>query len=99
MSIQNRLLLVYALIFCVVYFLSSLVVYTLPRDQILAQIDADLYSLAAELVSSSTQVGVDGDILVPLSEESNDRSATGVLKVQFPRDRHSNSRSGCQYCT
>ena len=43
MSIQNRLLLVYALIFCVVYFLSSLVVYTLPRDQILAQIDADLY--------------------------------------------------------
>ena len=69
MSIQNRLLLVYALIFCVVYFLSSLVVYTLPRDQILAQIDGDLYSLAAELVSSSTQVGVDGDILVPLSED------------------------------
>nr|MBP8949483.1 hypothetical protein [Promineifilum sp.] len=69
MSIQNRLLLVYAVIFCVVYFLSSLVVYTLPRDQILAQIDADLYSLASELVSGSTQVGPDGDILVPLSEE------------------------------
>ncbi len=69
MSIQNRLLLVYAVIFCVVYFLSSLVVYTLPRDQILAQIDADLYSLASELISSGTQVGIDGDIVVPLSED------------------------------
>ena len=69
MSIQNRLLLVYALIFSVVYFLSSLVVYILPRNQILAQIDGDLYSLASQLESSSTEVGDDGIIRVPLPED------------------------------
>lgn len=69
MSIQNRLLLVYALLFSIVYFLSSLVVYILPRNQILAQIDADLYSLASQLESSSTEVGADGIIRVPLPAE------------------------------
>ena len=69
MSIQNRLLLVYALIFSVVYFLSSLVVYILPRNQILAQIDGDLYSLASQLANSSTEVGADGIIRVPLPED------------------------------
>ena len=54
MSIQNRLLLVYALIFSIVYILSSLVIYILPRNQLLAQIDGDLYSLAATLVHLAT---------------------------------------------
>ena len=69
MSIQNRLLLVYALIFSVVYFLSSLVVYILPRNQILAQIDGDLYSLASQLESSPTEVDAAGIIRVPLPED------------------------------
>jgi signal transduction histidine kinase len=66
LSIQNRLLLVYALIFSVVYFLSSLVVYILPRNQLLAQIDGDLYSLASELLTGSIDVGDDGIIRMPL---------------------------------
>ena len=66
MSIQNRLLLVYALIFSIVYFLSSLVVYILPRNQLLAQIDGDLYSLASELVTGNIEVGAGGIIRMPL---------------------------------
>lgn len=66
MSIHNRLLLVYAVIFSVVYFLSSLVIYILPRDQLMAQIDGDLYSLAAELMTGNIEVGNDGIIRMPL---------------------------------
>ena len=69
MSIHKRLLLVYAIIFSVVYFLSSLVVYILPSNQILAEIDGDLYSLASELINSSTAVGADGIIRVPLPQD------------------------------
>ncbi|HMT20179.1 MAG TPA: ATP-binding protein [Promineifilum sp.] len=69
MSIQNRLLLVYAVIFSIVYFLSSLVIYILPRNQLLAQIDADLYSLASELVTGSVEVGADGIIRMPLPDD------------------------------
>ena len=68
MSIQTRLLLVYAAIFGIVYVLSLLVVYSLPRRQILAQIDGDLYSLAAEVLSSPTEVE-GGVIRVPLPED------------------------------
>jgi heavy metal sensor kinase len=69
LSIHKRLLLVYAVIFSAVYVLSSLVVYILPRNQILAQIDGDLYSLASELINSSTEVGADGIIRVPLPQD------------------------------
>lgn len=69
MSIQNRLLLVYALIFSIVYFLSSLVIYILPRNQLLAQIDGDLYSLAAELMTGNMDVGDDGIIRMPLPSD------------------------------
>ena len=69
MSIQNRLLLVYALIFSIVYFLSSLVIYILPRNQLLAQIDGDLYSLAAELMTGNIEVGADGIIRMPLPSD------------------------------
>lgn len=63
------MLLVYALIFSIVYFLSSLVIYILPRNQLLAQIDADLYSLASELVTGSIEVGADGIIRMPLPDD------------------------------
>ncbi|HRO25131.1 MAG TPA: hypothetical protein PLR07_12650, partial [Promineifilum sp.] len=69
MSIQNRLLLVYALIFSIVYILSSLVIYILPRNQLLAQIDGDLYSLAAELMTGNIDVGADGIIRMPLPSD------------------------------
>lgn len=69
MSIQNRLLLVYALIFSIVYFLSSLVVYILPRNQLLAEIDGDLYSLASGLMTGTIEVGQGGIIRMPLPDE------------------------------
>ena len=69
MSIHKRLLLVSALIFSAVYFLSSLVVYILPRNQILAQIDGDLYSLASELINNGSEVDADGIIRVPLPQD------------------------------
>ncbi len=70
MSIQTRLLLVYAAIFGVVYILSSLVIYVLPRNQILAQIDGDLYSLASELLNSKTEVdALTGNIQIPIPED------------------------------
>ncbi len=70
MSIQNRLVLVYALIFSIVLFLSSLVIITLPRNQLLAQIDGDLYSLASEIMSGSRiDVGADGIIRMPLPSD------------------------------
>ena len=69
MSIQNRLLLVYGLIFTIVFFLSSLVIYTLPRNQLLAQIDGDLYSLASELVTGRMEIGGDGIIRMPLPSD------------------------------
>lgn len=68
MSIQNRLLLTYTLIFSVAYFLFALVVYVLPSRQILARIDDDLSTLATELISSGTQLASDNTILVPLPE-------------------------------
>ncbi len=69
MSIQNRLLLVYTIIFSLAYFLFALVVYILPSRQILAQIDSDLHSLSTELVSSETDLGEDGIIRVSLPIE------------------------------
>jgi len=63
------LLLVYALIFSIVYILSSLVIYILPRNQLLAQIDGDLYSLAAELMTGNIDVGADGIIRMPLPSD------------------------------
>ena len=69
LSIQNRLLLVYGLIFTIVFFLSSLVIYTLPRNQLLAQIDGDLYSLASELVTGRMEIGGDGIIRMPLPSD------------------------------
>lgn len=69
MSIQHRLLLLFTVIFSVAYILFALVVYVLPNRQILAQIDEDLNSLASELVSSTTQLGRDGTIRVPLPED------------------------------
>lgn len=63
------MLLVYAAIFSIVIFLSSLVIYTLPRDQLLAQVDGDLYSFASELVTGSIEVGADGIIRMPLPDD------------------------------
>ena len=69
MSIQNRLLFVYGLIFTLAFILSALVITVLPRRQILAQIDGDLYSLASELVTGTTTVDADGTITLSLPDD------------------------------
>lgn len=50
MSIQNRLLFIYTGIFSIAFIIFALIIYTLPRDRVLAEIDADLAALAAEVV-------------------------------------------------
>lgn len=50
MSIQNRLLFIYTTIFSIAFIIFALIIYTLPRDRVLAEIDADLEALAAEVV-------------------------------------------------
>lgn len=50
MSIQNRLLIIYTIIFSVAFIIFAVIVYELPRARILAQIDRDLKALATEVV-------------------------------------------------
>ncbi len=50
MSIQNRLLIIYTLIFSVAFIIFAVIVYELPRARILAEIDRDLAALATEVV-------------------------------------------------
>ncbi len=69
MSIHTRLLLVYAVFFGFVFGLTSLVIYTFPRTQLLAQVDADLYSLASELMTGNVTVGAGGIIRMPLPDD------------------------------
>lgn len=49
MSIQNRLLIIYTIIFSMAFIVFAVIVYVLPRERILAQIDGDLKALADEL--------------------------------------------------
>jgi signal transduction histidine kinase len=50
LSIQNRLLIIYTIIFSVAFIVFAVIVYELPRARILAQIDRDLEALATEVV-------------------------------------------------
>ncbi len=50
MSIQNRLLIIYTIIFSVAFIIFAVIVYELPRARILAEIDRDLAALATEVV-------------------------------------------------
>jgi signal transduction histidine kinase len=50
LSIQNRLLIIYTIIFSMAFIVFAVIVYELPRSRILAQIDGDLKALATEVV-------------------------------------------------
>ncbi len=69
MSIHSRLLFVYGLIFIFAFGLSSLAIYFFPRNQLLAQVDGDLYSLASELMTGNIEIGDDGIIRKPLPND------------------------------
>ncbi len=53
MSIQNRLLIIYTIIFSVAFVIFASIVYVLPRNRILAQIDSDLEAIASSVVPGS----------------------------------------------
>ncbi|MCA9931213.1 MAG: HAMP domain-containing histidine kinase [Anaerolineales bacterium] len=66
MSIQNRLLLVYTSIYVVAFVLFATVVYILPRNRLVAEIDHDLFALAAQIQSGSMGRGEDNVLRIPL---------------------------------
>jgi signal transduction histidine kinase len=68
-SIQNRLLLVYTTIFTVAFILFALIVYLLPSNRILAEVDRDLEALAAEVRLENAIVGRNGFIRFDLPDE------------------------------
>jgi signal transduction histidine kinase len=68
-SIQNRLLLIYTIIFSAAFFLVSLIVYWLPRNQLLAEIDQSLESLANSIRPESTILAPGGIFRVKIPED------------------------------
>ncbi len=50
MSIQNRLLIIYTIIFSAAFIIFAVIVYELPRSRILAEIDGDLEAVASQVV-------------------------------------------------
>ena len=56
MSIQNRLLLIYTIIFSGAFVLFAMIVYFLPSNRILAEMDADLQALAGEITPGNLNI-------------------------------------------
>jgi two-component system OmpR family sensor kinase len=70
LSIQNRLLLIYTLIFSVAFILFALIVYYLPSNRILSDIDNDLSALAEEVVRPGNfEQGAEGTFRFTIPEE------------------------------
>jgi len=69
MSIQNRLLLIYTLIFTAAQVLIALTVYFLPRNRLLTQIDHNLEALAAEVRPGNTQLDPGGRLTIAIPED------------------------------
>lgn len=69
MSIQNRLLFIYTTIFVVAFVLFATIVYILPRDRIMAELDDKLSVLAEELQGGQIVVGQDGNLRIAIPED------------------------------
>ena len=98
LSIQNRLLLVYTTIFTVAFILFALVVYLLPSNRILAEVDRDLEALAAEVNLENPPVGPNGSINFPLPDDlANLETASTFLLISDARGQviaHSRNLTG-----
>jgi two-component system, OmpR family, sensor kinase len=69
LSIQNRLLLIYTLIFSAAFIIFALIIYFLPSSRILAEIDRDLETLASEVVRPGNfEMGPGGVVRVSIPE-------------------------------
>jgi signal transduction histidine kinase len=70
LSIQNRLLLIYTLIFSAAFIIFALIVYFFPSNRILAEIDNDLQILAGEVVRPGNfEMGPGGMVRVSIPED------------------------------
>ncbi len=69
MSIQNRLLSIYTTIFVVAFLLFAAIVYTLPRNRIDAEIDADLAEMVAQLRKGGLEQRSDGTFRITIPDE------------------------------
>jgi len=83
LSIQNRLLLIYTAIFSAAIILIALTVYFLPRNRILAEIDANLEALASEVRPENTVLGPGGvfRISIPENLANFETASTFILIV------------------
>jgi signal transduction histidine kinase len=83
LSIQNRLLLIYTLIFSAAFILFALIIYFLPSSRILAEIDNDLSSLAAEVMRpGGIEVGPGDSVRINLPDDMNTlRTASTFLII------------------
>ncbi len=69
MSIQNRLLLIYTIIFSGAFVLFAMIVYFLPSNRILAEIDADLLALATEITPGNITTDGNGNIRLSIPDD------------------------------
>ncbi|MCB8944083.1 MAG: HAMP domain-containing protein [Ardenticatenaceae bacterium] len=83
MSIQNRLLFIYTIIFSIAFLLIALIVYNLPRNRILAEIDGDLEALADEVIRpGNLAFGRLGTISISLPDDlANFETASTLLII------------------
>jgi heavy metal sensor kinase len=98
MSIQHRLLIIYTLIFSVAYILFAVLVYWLPRNQVLAEIDEDLQALASEVSTASTVLGPGRTLRVPLPDDLATLQTASTFLIILDREQEvvvqSNNMSG-----
>ena len=70
MSIQNRLLSIYTIIFSIAFLMIALIVYNLPRNRILAEIDGDLSALAEQAMEpGNLTFGRQGTLSLSIPED------------------------------
>ena len=82
MSIQNRLLFIYTLIFSVAFLLIALIVYNLPRNRVLVEIDRDLEALAEEVLRPGNLVlNRSGNLEYTLTPDLNNLETASTLLI------------------
>lgn len=94
MSIQHRLLIIYTFIFTAAYLLFAVLIYWLPRNQVLAEIDEDLQTLALEVSTASTMFGPDNSLRVPLPDDLATLQTASTFLIILDRKQEVVVRSG-----
>jgi two-component system, OmpR family, sensor kinase len=80
-SIQNRLLFVYTSIYVVAFMFFAAVVYTLPRNRIVAEIDEDLEALAGQIQAGNIGRGSDGVLRILIPPDLNNLQTASTFFV------------------